>query len=151
MTGSDRKLFSFGKKFLKALAALGLGGKGDKEKKKSWFDLPDLIGMVKGLMTAIIAGLGLAGLVKMWPMISKAFVGIADAVANINEFLDDMAAFFKPMADWLSGVDPAKIAATAGALRATKTLTSQKKTRAQLKAAAVESKKQAKIDKKARQ
>ena len=79
--------------------------------------------MFKGMLPAIFAGLGLAGLIAMWPKISKAFEGIGDAISNINEFLDDMAAFFKPLTDILDGADPSTLAAAAGAGAGTKRVT----------------------------
>ena len=80
------------KKFLAALAGLGFGD--EKEKKPVW-DLGNLVDMFKGLLPAIIAGLGLAGLIALWPKIEKAFTAIGNVVENINEFLKDMDAFFK--------------------------------------------------------
>jgi hypothetical protein len=83
------------KKFLEALAGLGFGGKGDgKDKGPGGLFGGDLMGMIKGLVPAIIAGLGIAGLIKLWPKIATTFESISDAIANINEFLADMEAFF---------------------------------------------------------
>ena len=104
------------KNFLKALEALGFGGKGDgKDKGPGFFG--NLTDMFKGFLPTLIAGLGLAGLMALWPKISKAFEGISDAIANINEFLTDMAAFFKPLTDFLGGVDPSTLGAAAGAVK----------------------------------
>ena len=49
--------------FLKALAALGFGGKEKKDKGPGFFG--DLLGSFKGLLSGIIAGLGLAGLIAL--------------------------------------------------------------------------------------
>jgi len=128
------------KKFLKALAAIGLGGKGDKE-KKPWLDLGSLTDMFKGFLPTILAGLGLAGLIAMWPKISSAFESIGDAISNINEFLDDMAAFFKPLTDILGGADPTTLAAAAGAAKG---VGSQSKSMAKKRLAMREAKKESK-------
>ena len=98
------------------MTALGFGGKGDgKDKGPGFFG--NLTDMFKGFLPTLIAGLGLAGLISLWPKISKAFEGISDAIANINEFLTDMAAFFKPLTDFLGGVDPSTLGAAAGAVK----------------------------------
>ena len=106
------------KKFLKALAALGFDG-GDDDKDKGPGLLGNLTDMFKGFLPLLIGGLGLAGLVTFWPKLSSAFEGISDAISNINEFLDDMAAFFKPLTDILGGADPSTLAAAAGAAKGT--------------------------------
>ena len=103
------------KKFLKALGALATGK--DTEKGPNFFG--SLVDMFKGFLPTIIAGLGLAGLIALWPKISSAFEGIGDAISNINEFLADMSAFFKPLTDFLGGTDPSTLAAGAGALKGT--------------------------------
>ena len=89
--------------FLKALEALGFRGE-KKDKGPSFFG--NLLEMFKKLLTGIVAGLGLAGLIKFWPQLVTAFETIVDAIANINEFITDMKNFFSGAWDWLTNTTP---------------------------------------------
>ena len=114
------------KKFLKALEALGFRGADKKDKGPTFFG--DLLESFKKFLPMLIAGLGLGGLIALWPKLSSAFEGIAEVVANINEFIDDMAEFFGPIHDWFKKLDPTVAAALGGTLKGIK---SQSKTMAQ--------------------
>ena len=110
------------KKFLAALASLGFGGKaGGKEgdeKEPSLFG--NLLDTFKKFLPLLLAGLGLAGLVALWPKLEGIIGKIGEAIDNINEFIDDMAAFFGGLGDWLGGLPPSTAAAIGGAVRGTK-------------------------------
>ena len=109
--------------FLKALAALGFDGKEKKDKGPGFFG--NLLEMFKKLLTGIVAGLGLAALIKFWPQLVTAFETIVDAIANINEFITDMKNFFSGAWDWLTKVPTPSVSAGSIAAAARSTMRSK--------------------------